>query len=194
MYFNNEKLCSILYTITNKTPIFLYRIQILDKIYTLLFYQYSLRSDKYFNLIYKYTSNKLKLNSISSTVSIKFFIKKENKIEPIVKELPLRIDKIPLTFNIVNNGAEQTLEVNYTNNSKETITRLMLDIQLKDTQETIQLSSNEAIQPGQTSTLYAAKAPASGNVDDIEILKYKISLLSGVYMEYDTKLKQYNWS
>lgn len=93
--------------------------------------------------------------------------KKENKIEPIVKELPLRIDKIPLTFNIVNNGAEQTLEVNYTNNSKETITRLMLDIQLKDTQETIQLSSNEAIQPGQTSTLYAAKAPASGNVDDI---------------------------
>ena len=120
--------------------------------------------------------------------------KKENKIEPIVKELPLRIDKIPLTFNIVNNGAEQTLEVNYTNNSKETITRLMLDIQLKDTQETIQLSSNEAIQPGQTSTLYAAKAPASGNVDDIEILKYKISLLSGVYMEYDTKLKQYNWS
>lgn len=65
-----------------------------------------------------------------------FFIinnnKKENKIEPIVKELPLRIDKIPLTFNIVNNGAEQTLEVNYTNNSKETITRLMLDIQLKD--------------------------------------------------------------
>ena len=120
--------------------------------------------------------------------------KKENKIEPIVKELPLRIDKIPITFNIVNNGAEQTLEVNYTNNSKETITRLTLDIQLKDTQETIQLSSNEAIQPGQTSTLYAAKAPASGNVDDIEVLKYKISLLSGVYMEYDTKLKQYNWS
>ena len=80
--------------------------------------------------------------------------KKENKIEPRVKELPLRIDKIPLTFNIVNNGAEQTLEVNYTNNSKETITRLTLDIQLKDTQETIQLSSNEAIQPGQTSTLY----------------------------------------
>ena len=127
-----------------------------------------------------------------------FFIinnnKKENKIEPRVKELPLRIDKIPLTFNIVNNGAEQTLEVNYTNNSKETITRLTLDIQLKDTQETIQLSSNEAIQPGQTSTLYTAKAPASGNVDDIEVLKYKISLLSGVYMEYDTKLKQYNWS
>mgnify|MGYP001133218159 CR=1 FL=1 len=31
-------------------------------------------------------------------------------------------------------------------------------------------------------------------IDDIEVLKYKISLLSGVYMEYDTKLKQYNWS
>ena len=127
-----------------------------------------------------------------------FFIiknnKKENKIEPIVKELPLRIDKIPLTFNIVNNGTEQTLEANYTNNSKETITRLTLEVQLKYTGETIQLSSNEEIQPGQSTTLYGAKAPASGNVDDIEILKYKISLLSGVYMEYDTKLKQYNWS
>ena len=51
------------------------------------------------------------------------------------------------------------------------ITLEISDIQLKDTQETIQLSSNEAIQPGQTSTLYAAKAPASGNVDDIEVLK-----------------------
>ena len=96
--------------------------------------------------------------------------KKENKIEPIVKELPLRIDKIPLTFNIVNNGTEQTLEANYTNNSKETITRLTLEVQLKYTGETIQLSSNEEIQPGQSTTLYGAKAPASGNVDDIEIL------------------------
>ena len=53
-----------------------------------------------------------------------FFIinnnKKENKIEPIVKELPLRIDKIPLTFNIVNNGTEQTLEFK-TNNNKTNV-------------------------------------------------------------------------
>ena len=120
--------------------------------------------------------------------------KKENKIEPIVKELPLRIDKIPLTFNIVNNGTALVLQANYTNNSKETINRLTLDVLLKDTGETIQLTSNEVIQPGQTATLQGTKAPTSGKVEDVEVLKYKISLSSGVYMEYDAKLKQYNWS
>ncbi|MFR1077058.1 MAG: hypothetical protein ACLSEL_11080, partial [Romboutsia timonensis] len=109
-------------------------------------------------------------------------------------ELPLRIDKIPLTFNIVNNGTALVLQANYTNNSKETITRLTLDVLLKDTGETIQLTSNEVIQPGQTATLQGTKAPTSGKVEDVEVLKYKISLSSGVYMEYDAKLKQYNWS
>ena len=84
--------------------------------------------------------------------------KKENKIEPIVKELPLRIDKIPLTFNIVNNGTALVLQANYTNNSKETINRLTLDVLLKDTGETIQLTSNEVIQPGQTATLQGTKS------------------------------------
>ena len=120
--------------------------------------------------------------------------KKENTIEPIVKELPLKIDKIPLTFNIVNNGTALVLQANYTNNSKEIINRLTLDVLLKDTGETIQLTSNEVIQPGQTATLQGTKAPTSGKVEDVEVLKYKISLSSGVYMEYDAKLKQYNWS
>ena len=120
--------------------------------------------------------------------------KKENKIEPIAKELPLQIDKIPITFNIINNGTVPILQANQTNNSNETITTLTLEVQLKDTGETIQLTSNEQIQPGQTATLKGNKAPASGNVADVEILKYKISLSSGIYMEYDAKLKQYNWS
>lgn len=120
--------------------------------------------------------------------------KQSNKIEPITKELPLKIDKIHLTFNIVNNGTVPVLQANYTNNSKETITRLTLDVQLKDTGETIQLTSNEAIQPGQTATLYGTKAPTSGKIEDVEVLKYKISLSLGIYMEYDAKLKQYNWS
>ena len=92
--------------------------------------------------------------------------KKENKIEPIVKELPLRIDKGPLTFNIVNNGTALVLQANYTNNSKETIDRLTLDVLLKDTGETIQLNKQqiEVIQPGQTATLQGTKAPTSGKV------------------------------
>ena len=30
---------------------------------------------------------------------------------------------------------------------------------------------------------------ASGNIEDAEVLKYRPSLRSGTYMEYDTKLK-----
>lgn len=115
-------------------------------------------------------------------------------MEPIAKELPLKIDKIHLTFNIVNNETVPVLQANYTNNSKEIITILTLDVLLKDTEETIQLTSNEVIQPGQTDTLYGAKTPTSGKIEDVEVLKYKISLSRGVYMEYDAKLKQYNWS
>lgn len=50
------------------------------------------------------------------------------------------------------------------------------------------------VEKGKTSHVFTGKAPASGNVDDVEVLKYKLSLRSGTYMEYDTQLKQYNWS
>ena len=41
---------------------------------------------------------------------------------------------------------------------------------------------------------FAGKGPASGNIDDVQILKYKISTANGTYMEYDSELNQYNWS
>ena len=41
---------------------------------------------------------------------------------------------------------------------------------------------------------FTAKGPASGNIDDVQILKYKISTANGTYMEYDSELNQYNWS
>lgn len=56
------------------------------------------------------------------------------------------------------------------------------------------MTCNEAIAPGQTSNVFTGKVPTSGNIDDVEVLKYKISLSRGVYMEYDVKSKQYNWS
>lgn len=55
------------------------------------------------------------------------------------------------------------------------------------------MTSNETIEPGKTSNIFIGKAPASGNVNDVEVLKYKISLSRGVYMEYDVKSRQYNW-
>lgn len=38
------------------------------------------------------------------------------------------------------------------------------------------------------------EAPKSGNDEDIEILKYKVSLKNGTYMEYDQTTNTYNWS
>ena len=51
------------------------------------------------------------------------------------------------------------------------------------------MTSNETIESGKTSNVFTGKAPVSGNINDVEVLKYKISLSSGVYMEYDVKLK-----
>lgn len=51
------------------------------------------------------------------------------------------------------------------------------------------MTSNETIAPGQTSNIFTGRAPTSGNIDDVEVLKYKISLSRGVYMEYDVKSK-----
>ena len=130
-------------------------------------------------------------------VIVGFFIinnKKDTNVQPTAKELPLKVDELPVTLNIVNNGGKMVLEATYTNNSKETITRLTLDVQLNDTGEVIEISSNEVINPQQSTTIYATKAPSSEKLEDVEVVKYKISLANGVYMEYDTKLKQYNWS
>lgn len=127
-----------------------------------------------------------------------FFVLNNNKqqtqINTTVNELPLKIDTTPLTFNIVTKEQGPVLEATYQNNSEETISRLTIEVLLKDTGETIQMTSNEIIEPGKTSNIFTGKAPASGDVNDVEVLKYKISLSRGVYMEYDVKSRQYNWS
>ena len=51
-----------------------------------------------------------------------------------------------------------------------------------------------AVSPGEQSSQITGKAPKSGNIDDVKILKYKISVQSGTYMEYNSELNQYNWS
>lgn len=51
------------------------------------------------------------------------------------------------------------------------------------------MTSNETIASGQTSNVFTGKVPTSGNIDDVEVLKYKILLSCGVYMEYDIKSK-----
>ena len=120
--------------------------------------------------------------------------KNKKEIEPTVKELPLKIDSTPLNFNIAQTEHGPVLEATFTNNSKEDISRLSISAKLKDTGEVIELKCDSMVEKGKTSPVFTGKAPASGKVDDVEVLKYKLSLRSGTYMEYDTQLKQYNWS
>ena len=126
-----------------------------------------------------------------------FFIANKSKIdksEYMVKDLPLRIESTPISLNIVNENNSNILEATYTNDSEEIISRLVLEVKLKDTGEIIEMKCNEAVGAGETSTIFKGKAPASGKIEDVEVLKYKLSLRSGTYMEYDTELNQYNWS
>lgn len=119
---------------------------------------------------------------------------KVNKIENTVKDLPLRVESTPISLNIVNENNSNVLEATYTNDSEEIISKLVLEVKLKDTGEIIEMKCNEPVGVGETSIIFKGKAPASGNIEDVEVLKYKLSLRSGTYMEYDTELKQYNWS
>ena len=148
------------------------------------------------NIFKKYKVFIIVVAILAFGVSI-FFIANKSKrdtSEYMVKDLPLRIESTPISLNIVNENNSNILEATYTNDSEEIISRLVLEVKLKDTGEIIEMKCNEAVGAGETSTIFKGKAPASGKIEDVEVLKYKLSLRSGTYMEYDTELKQYNWS
>lgn len=148
------------------------------------------------NIFKKYKVLIIVVAILAFGVSI-FFIANKSKrdtSEYMVKDLPLRIESTPISLNIVNENNENILEATYTNDSEEIISKLVLEVKLKDTGEIIEMKCNEPVGVGETSIIFKGKAPASGNIEDVEVLKYKLSLRSGTYMEYDTELKQYNWS
>lgn len=148
------------------------------------------------NIFKKYKVMIIVVAILAFGVSI-FFIANKSKrdtSEYMVKDLPLRIESTPISLNIVNENNSNILEATYTNDSEEIISRLVLEVKLKDTGEIIEMKCNEAVGAGETSTIFKGKAPASGKIEDVEVLKYKLSLRSGTYMEYDTELNQYNWS
>lgn len=131
-------------------------------------------------------------------VSTLFVINKnkapEEDLSMPVKELPLKVESTPLKFNVVKGTDGNILECVYTNDSEEDISSLVLEVKLKDTDEIVKLKYNELVEAGKESDKFTGKGPTSGKVEDVEVLKYKISTRSGTYMEYDVELKQYNWS
>ena len=114
------------------------------------------------------------------------------KLEP--KELQLRVDTVPVTFNIVDENGTNMLDCSFTNNSSADIVSFTLELNFKDTNQATSITFNNLVKAGQTSEIVKINAPASANKDDVEIVKYKISTTNGVYMEYDVRLNQYNWS
>lgn len=116
----------------------------------------------------------------------------EDEIEML--EIPLKVEELSVDFNINKLENNSVLEVQYTNNSRYDISKLVLEIKLKDSDESISLPIDKVVEAGKVSDKYNGKAPTSEKVEDVEILKYKISLSKGIYMEYDVESNQYNWS
>ena len=119
---------------------------------------------------------------------------KKTNIENSIKELPLRIETTPVSLNIVEENKTKIVQATLKNNSEEIISKFILEVKFKDTGEVIEMKYNEAVASGATSNVFSGKAPNSGKLEDVEILKYKISLESWTYIEYDVELRQYNWS
>ena len=72
------------------------------------------------------------------------------------------------------------MECVYKNDSEEDISRLVLEVRLKDTGEIVELKYNDIVESGKESAKFTGKGPASGKIEDVEVLKYKISTRDGI--------------
>ncbi len=112
-------------------------------------------------------NNKVEFNSNKNDIDI-------SQMSNFIDNIPIKFDEIPVDIKIGNDKKE--LEVKYTNSSGYDISNLRLEVKLKDTDEIIELECSEPVKMGKESVIFKGKAPKSGKVEDIEILKYKISL------------------
>ncbi len=111
---------------------------------------------------------------------------------------PVSIEQLPMNINIrkLTRTGTVYMDATYTNNSDRTIVSFSAAVLLKDDNEKHNLSSNDTVLPGETSPKFSTFGPKSLNTRDMEILKYRISVInedgSKTSFEYDNKLKQYN--
>lgn len=120
--------------------------------------------------------------------------KKEEK-----NEAPINIDDIKLDIKVrePDSIGKVYVEATLTNNSKLPIKYCQVTILNKDVNEKSYLTFTDTIMPGETSAKTDTFGPSTGNIDDVEILKYQMTLVGedgeDIFLEYDTKLKQYEW-
>ena len=70
---------------------------------------------------------------------------------------------------------------------------MTIEVLLKDTGETIRMTSNETIASGQTSNVFTGKVPTSGNLDDVEVLNTIRDILKNSDVEGAASITQYNY-
>ncbi len=118
--------------------------------------------------------------------------KNENNKSPLVK-----INELPIKIDILNPDSIGTrfMKATYTNNSNYTIKGFNVTVLLKDSNEKTYLSTYDTVLKGETSPIFSTFAPASGDLDDMEILKYDMTIIkedgTKVYLQYDVKLDSY---
>lgn len=117
-----------------------------------------------------------------------------NLEESITGELPIEVDEIPIEFSVINENDENIIEMQYKNNSGYDISNLTIEVRRKDNEQVIELRCGNKVEVGKESEKFYIDAPEGITEENIEIIKYKISLTKGIYVEYDVVTNQYNWS
>ena len=109
-------------------------------------------------------------------------------------ETPVPINSINVSVRIAN--YENTLKsiIKYENNSSYDISNMVIEVRFKSENKVVSYELNELVKSGQISSDFYGEAPSSGNEEDLEFLKYKVTLKNGTYMEYDQTTNTYNWS
>ena len=109
-------------------------------------------------------------------------------------ETPVPINSINVSVRIAN--YENTLKsiIKYENNSSYDISNMVIEIRFKSENKVVSYNCDEVVKSGQLSSEFYGEAPSSGNEEDLEFLKYKVTLKNGTYMEYDQTTNTYNWS
>lgn len=135
--------------------------------------------------------------SNSSTENVD--INESQKQEPITETPPMAIDDVALDITIREHDGigQRYMDGVLTNNSDKLIKSCTVKILLKDKNEETYLMFLDTIMPKEKSVKSETFAPDTGNKEDIEILNYEFVLYNeggeDIYLEYDPKLKEYNW-
>ena len=71
---------------------------------------------------------------------------------------------------------------------------MTLQVKYRNTDTVEDINISGLVSSGEKSKEVLIVGPDSRLVEDVEILKYKISIEDGVYMEYNPITSEYNWS